>query len=393
MNWKKRLMAVFCAAVMLFTLSAPPAQASGDIIFIALNEWMPPKLSSATMPISYYNTFYVPYVIFDMNYTGVDLGIRVAATGNTVTLYTKRRKLTYDLDAGTCTDKDGNNYKRAAVIGGITYLPISAVRDYFSEEGLLFSQIATDYGPLLRLTTPSVYLSDTMFADAATSSIADAVKKYNASLNPSPSPSPAITPSPSPSPSPSTTPGPGEEPNKSGVSVYLSFRCSGGTQTTALLNTLEREGLSGLFFFAPEELAANETLIRRMIGSGHAIGLTIPGGPAEDAKALLAEGNRLLSMIAHTNTRTVAIENADSATTIALEAAGWGVYTSNVPVSPKNTASAYSRSLMNIVNAKNAVARLLLDDASLTINTLPLLIDALREDKYSIRLAVGGVLG
>lgn len=396
MSWKKRVLAAFCAVALLFTLSPPPARASSDIIFFAINEWMPPKLSASTMPIYYYNTYYVPYTLLDKNYlsatygVNVDLGFNVAATNNRILLYNKRRQLTYDLDSGSCTDKGGNSYKRAAVIGGITYLPIYAVREFFAEDGLSFSQLATSYGPLLRITTPSAILDDALFIDATTLSLPDMIKKYNASLTPSPSPSasPLATPSPSPSASP------GQEPDKRGVKVYLSFQCSGGTGTTALLDQLDREGIFALFFFSPESLAENEALVRRIVGSGHAIGLTVPGGPTEDAKALLTEGNRLLSLIAHTSTRTVLLENGDSAASIALDAAGWNVWASNVPASPEGkTASAYTAAIMRIVDAKKAVARITLPDQALTASALPPLINALQEEKYDLRLAVGGVFG
>lgn len=391
MNWKKRVLALFCAAVVLLTLWPRPAQASNDIIFIALNDQMVSKLTASTMPIYYYYSYYVPYVIFDTNYMtanfslNVDLGIRVAATNNKITLYNKRRQLTYDLDAGTCTDKDGNNYKRAAVVGGITYLPIASVRDYFAEDGLSYSQLSTEYGVLLRLTTPSVSLSDDIFADAAASGMPAMIRDYNRVQTPSPSPSPSVSPSPSPSPSPT----PGQSSGKRGVNVYLSFQCSGGENTAAVLDLLEREGIPALFFFSPDALAENEAIIRRIVGGGHAVGLTVPGGPTEDAKALLAEGNRLLELIAHINTRTLTLKNGDRTVASELSAQGWSVWTSNVPVAPKRTASAYSAALMRTVDAKNSVARLLLSDSALTAATLPLLVNALREETYSLRLAVG----
>lgn len=385
MTWKKRILALLCAMVLLIPLAPPRARAADEVIFIALNEWMPPKISSSTMPIIYNYAYYVPYILFDMNYTSVDLGIRVAANSNMVVLYDKRRQLSYDLVAGTCTDKQGNSYKNAIIRGGIVYLPIAAVQGYFAEGGLNYSQLSTPSGSLLRLTTPSVILDNNIFTDAVSNTLASMLRDYNRGQNPSPPP--PVSPSPGVSPSPSVSPGPEQGPDKSGVRVSLSFLCSGGGDSTALLDRVELEGLTALFLLRPEDLAGNEALVRRMVGAGHAVGLAVSGAPAE-VEAQLAEGNRLLSLIAHMNTRTVFLEDGGSAST--LEEAGWSVWTGNVQAAPTGSASAYSAALLRSVDAKRSTARLLLDDSTLTATALTPLLRGLREEKYSIRLAVGG---
>ncbi len=393
MTWKKRILALLCAAALLIPLAPPRARAADEVIFIALNEWIPPKISASTMPILYNYSYYVPYVLFDMNYmnanfgVSIDLGIRVAASSNMVMLYTKRRQLIYDLEAGTCTDKQGNSYKNAIIRGSIVYLPIAAVQSYFAEEGLRYSQRSTPSGDLLRLTTPSVILNDTIFTDAVASfTLPQLLRDYTRSQNPSPSPS--VTPSPSGSTPPPVSPSPGQEPppDKSGVRVSLAFRCGGGAASTALLNRVESEGLSALFLFRPEDLAENEALVRRMVGAGHAVGLAVSGS-AKEAEEQLREGNRLLFLIAHMNTRTVFLEDGGPAS--ALEHTGWSVWTGNVSPVPAGSGSAYSAALLRAIDTKRSAVRLLLDDSGLTISALPALLRGLRGEKYSIRLAVG----
>lgn len=393
MSWKKSVLAALCALSLILGLSPPPARASGDVIFIALNEQVL-KLSANTMPIWYNNSFFVPYVIFDMNYmaanfgVSVDLGVRVAVGGNTVMLYDKRRQLIYDLEAGTCTDSQGNSYRSAISRGGVTYLPIAAVQNFFSESGLLYTQRDTLYGTLLRLTTPSVVLSDDIFIDAAElSALPDRLREYNRGQPSSPSPSPS-----QPSPSPSVTPSPSQGPEQRGIRVQLSFVVADGGETAALLDLLDRQSLRVLFLLRPEDLAEHETLIRRMVGSGHALGLLLPGGPAEDAKERLREGNRLLGLIARVNTRTVALENGDQAASVAMEEAGWSVWRSNVSTPTASSASAYSSSLLRSVGEKETVARLQLSDGYLIRTALPFLLESLRDEKYDLRLPVGGEL-
>lgn len=393
MKWKKRILSLLCAVLLIIPLTPPSASAADEVIFIALNEQVP-KLSANTMPIIYNHFYYVPYIIFDMNYMSanfgisVDLGIRVAASSSTVMLYNKRRQLTYDLEAGTCTDKQGNSYKGAITRGGITYLPITAVQNYFAEDGLKYSLRGTPYGDLLRLTTPSVILDDNIFTDAAASSLLpQMLREYNRSQNPStsPSPSPSVTPSPSVSPS---SPGV-EDPDKSGVRVSLAFLCAGGETTAALLDRVERESLAALFLFHPEDLAENEALIRRMVGDGHAVGLAV-SGTVDEIEEQLQEGNRLLGLIVHMNTRTTVLENVERGSADLLKEKGWSVWTSNIQVTSSGSASTYSAALLRAIDGKRTSARLLLSDNALTVSTLPALMDGLREEKYSIRLAVGG---
>lgn len=390
MHAKRKWTALLCAVALLITLSPPQARAADEYLFIAINENLIPRLSGDTMPISYYGNYYVPYVLFDQSYMSanygisVDTGIYATATGNTVLLYSKRRQLTYDLDAGTCTDRDGNSYSGAVSIGGVTYLPISSVSSYFREDGLSFRTLSTAYGPILRLTTPSVVLDDATFAGTAASQLPRMIRDYTQGQEPAPSPAPS-TPS---TPPPSPAPGPSE--GKSDVRVSFSFRCGGGENTARLLDTLDTLNLPALLFFSPDELVENEALVRRAVGKGHALGLVLSGSGADSAKAQLTEGNRLLSLIAHTSTRTLLLENPDSTTVILLDADGWSVWNDNVPVSPEGkTAAEYSAAIASIVGMKNAVGRITMGDTVKDRAALSLLVPALRRDKYSIRLAVG----
>lgn len=391
--WETRLTALFCACALLLSGALFPAGAvETDFIFLALNDQMVYPLSTATMPISISGTIYVPYYIFDYNYMSklgvdADLGIRVASDSNTVTLYNKRRSLIYDLNAGTCVDsKTGVSYPRAIVRGGVTYLQANSVCNFFMEDGLDYFYIGTEYGPIIRIVTPSVILDKDRFQDAATLGIPDAIRDYNKSQNPNPSVSPSPSSSASPSPSPSIEP---ESPDKSGVSVFFSFQCSGGEDFVALLDVLEREQLPALLFFRPEDLAGNEALVRRAVGAGHAVGLTVGGGPTGDAASALAEGNRLLGLIAHTATRIVTMETPDSASAQALEAEGWSVWNANISAASGGSGASYSAALLKNIDAKRALARVTMDDSARSAAALPLLLRELRAQRYTIRLAVG----
>ncbi|MEG1721034.1 MAG: hypothetical protein RR281_04940, partial [Pseudoflavonifractor sp.] len=319
MRLKQKILALICAGALLLGL-APAGAAETEVIFLALNEQFMP-LSTYAMPISANNSIYVPYSIFDSNVSGVDLIVKVAADSKQVMLYTRQKYLQFDLASGTCTDKDGGTgYPRALIRGGIIYLPASTVGSYFKADGLTYSYHATDYGPLIRFTTPSVILDNAQFLDVAPSAMADYLREYRRSQNPVPSP----VPTPPPSPPPTVTPPPidPERPDKRGIRVYLAFTCTDGAGRSGILNALRTADLSAVFFFRPQDLSANEAGIRRLVASGHVVGLMISGGSAESMQAQLAEGNRLLELIAHMNTRTVLVEGGDPAASAALTAEG-----------------------------------------------------------------------
>ena len=274
------------------------------------------------------------------------------------------------------------------------YVSMASVCSYF---GIQSYQEATVYGQVIRLTTASAVLTDRDFMDSALStSIADAYKKYwqaQESLNPSPSPSQPASPSPSvptvsPSPSPTST----DSGDKRHVTVSLAFRHTDGAGLADILDTLAGENLSALFFFQPEAVGDNAASIRRMVGAGHAVGLSVAGGPASDAAELLAEGNRLLELAAHMNTHTVLVENGDDDTIDALEADGWSAWVDNVSLPRSSSVSYCASSVLRSVDAKRSLAYITLDDDARSAQVLDIILPALLEDGYTLRLAVGQAL-
>lgn len=396
MNWKKCLLSLLCAAAIVLGISLSGAQAAeGKITILALNDQVITPISSTNMPIQVGGTYYLPYTVFDPNVVDVDLGVKYSLRDNVLTLYTKQALLKYDLNAGTCEDRDGSTgYTRAIVRGSMIYVSMPSVCSYF---GIQFYQEATVYGQVIRLTTSSAVLSDRDFMDSALStSIADAYKKYwqaQESLNPSPSPSQSVSPSPSvTTPSPSPSPTNTDSGDKRYVTVSLAFRHTDGTGLADILDILARENRTALFFMPPDAIGDNAALIRRMVGAGHSVGLSVAGGPASDATQLLTEGNRLLELAAHMNTRTVLVENGDEDTIAALEADGWSAWEGNVSL-PESASVSYCASyILRSADSKRSLAYITLDDDTRSTQVLDIILPALREDGYTFRLAVGEAL-
>lgn len=396
MNWKKCLLSLLCAAAIVLGISLSGARAAeGKITILALNDQVITPISSTNMPIQVGGTYYLPYTVFDPNVVDVDLGVKYSLRDNVLTLYTKQALLKYDLNAGTCEDRDGNTgYTRAVVRGSMIYVSMPSVCSFF---GIQSYQEATAYGQVIRLTTSSAVLSDRDFMDSALStSIADAYKKYwqaQESLNPSPSPSQPASPSPSvPTPSPSPSPTDTDSGDKRHVTVSLAFRHTDGTGLADILDLLAQESLPALFFLPPDAVGDSAALIRRMVGAGHGVGLSVAGGPAADAAQLLSEGNRLLELAAHMNTRTVLVENGDDGTIAALEADGWSAWVGNVSPPESSSVSYSASSVLRSVDAKRSLAYITLDDDARSAQILATILPALREDGYTFRLAVGEAL-
>ena len=177
------------------------------------------------------------------------------------------------------------------------------------------------------------------------------------------------------------------------MTVSLAFRHTDGTGLANILDILARENRSALFFMPTDAIGDNAALIRRMVGEGHSVGLSVGGGPASDAAQMLSEGNRLLELAAHMNTRTVLVENEDDDTIAALEADGWSVWSGNVSL-PESASVSYSASyILRSADSKRSLAYITLDDDTRSAQILDIILPALKEDGYSFRLAVGEALG
>lgn len=389
----RRWLAVLCAAAVLAGVLCAWAGAAQIPTFyqLSLNDDLPPP-SAAITPVEVGGVIYVPYTVFDKNVTNVDLGVYAteSRTGSQyiVTVYSLSGLLKFDLNNNTCVDRnDGSQNMRAIIRNSRVYLPASGVCSYF---GLNYSLTATQYGTLVRITNGREYLKGDKFLNSAANLMRDRYNDYIQSFNQEPDT--GSTPS-SPQPSDSggqTTPGGGTAVDKSGVRVYLAFRCGDGSGLESILNTLDRTGVSALFLFPTDSLAENAAWIRQMVGSGHAVGLCTSAGTGEEALADLEKGSRLLEEMVRLRPHIALAESGDSAVIQTLEGAGWTCWQTNadgIPSEGENSSSlAYS--ILETVELKQSRARVLMDDSTVSAGALSRVLSGLREEDYNIRLPV-----
>ncbi len=379
---KKRILSALCAAVLALGLLVSSAAAADEVYFLSLNDTLSP-LTADLMPIRTNNAIYIPSGVFNRLLTGINLGVFFGQdkTAGTATLYSKQKTLIFDINGGYAYDSpEGKIYAyRAVVRNGRVYLPAYSVCQFF---GLEYSALSTDYGPLVRIKKGSLntdyWLTDSVFIGSAASYMSSRLSEYlqsQASASPSVSPSVTVPVTSEPSGS------------KSNVRVYLAMRIDSGYNLEQLLDILDTQPAPVLFFLRPSELAEYDTAIRRMIGSGHQVGLLLEGETEQELAGQFAQGNRLLEHIIRQRTYTVLVDGPDSQRS-QLSEQGLLCWLENVDGRTYGrSSSTLVRDIVDQADAKRSFARILLDD-SIPTTAFSKLIRQLRTDEYDIRTAV-----
>ena len=383
---QKYLSGLCAAALLLSLLLAGTAKADEITIYLMAENDQMLDLPLSAMPAWINGDIYVPYTAFDWTVTGVNLGVSYGQerteTEYKFTLYSLNGMLVFDLNAGTCTDGFSGEAKdmRAALRNGRVFVPLAGVCSFF---GLNYTYTPTNYGTLIRITNGQERLDTQQFVTSASGlSKPTRYNKHLQELNQGTQP----TPSPSPTPSGGGTAEPGQE---DGLPVYLSFQCTGGGALDSILDTLEARGIRALFLFTPDALAAAEGQLRRLVGSGHAVGLSVPGQSLDGARAALEEGAGLLEQLVRARPHTVYLEGAASGVADALEREGWACWSANVDGRPDGRSqSTQANALLRTLEGRRSAARMLLDDSGESAGILSRLLPRMPRDAYWFQLAL-----
>jgi hypothetical protein len=417
--WKGMTALVLCVLV-LFT--AIPRAQGATVYFMAVNDKLL-DLKSSTMPVMVRGLLYVPYTMLSASDTGVNLGVYAmySSVKNQVLVYSNRVQLIFDIQENQTYDLNGHNYDERAILrGSVAYLPISRVCAVFSGD-ISYSVNSTQYGYLVRVWNSAVVLGDEAFIDAAANMMNNALTRYqqeSASAAPASSPassaapvttaSPAATATPAPSTSsaPASTPvvvatpspaspsddssgssGVTDDPGVSGdgAGVYLAFTQTPDGSLDGVLSALESQGTQGLFLLTLDQLTYQGDLVRKILGSGHSIGLSVQAESAQEALSELELGAQALSEAAHSRLGVVMVEGLDDKDLAEVERAGyvcWSTTTDgrSLEGSAVTRAAALIRQLTSGASAKNY---LLLDDRS--NGTLSGVLSALSRSDFQFR--------
>ena len=377
MDLKKRMISLLLSLVLCGAVFVPPASsASSTVYFTSINDNLRP-LTADTMPTWSGGVLYVPYTVFLAQYNGgfklvdVDYSYIHTSTTHKLTLYTLQQMLTFDLKNGTCREEiSGESYPAQAIMrNGIPYLPVVMVCNFF---GLDFSYTAFSQGYLVRINNDSVVLSDAKLIDAASNLINRYLREYNQSINPAPD---TTTPT-----SPPTEP---DESNTTNVSTYLAFLCKDGQGLDQFLSALVSAGNQALFFFTPEALEQEDDLVRRILGTGHSVGILAEGGTPDQTRTLLEEGNRALEHLAYTRTTVAYVPDGQREL---LEQEGWVCWDQTMALSPSGTVgpNTFAVNTLNRLEGRTRTTYLTLEGGENTARILSALLRQLRYEHFVV---------
>ena len=352
---RRRLVSVLCVLSLLAALFVP-IRATENVCFTAVNDRILP-LTASTMPVWSYGLLYVPYSVFDSGSTGVALGTSSTYNKSTgmVSVFSLQQMIVFDVAAGTCTDQHTGTTLpvRAIVRNGTAYLPVSHICAVF---GLNYVYLNTDYGYLIRITNydknDEHTLSDSRFIDAGSNIMKTRLRDYQQSLVP------VEVPTPAPKPEVPVTP----EPEPTDVPTCIAIRCESGESALSMAENLEKYSKYGLFFFPAQSIAEYAALIRRLLGTGHSVGILAQGESADRTQQLLELGNRTLAAVANTRTYYALVPDDQVQS---LKESGWAVWTSQVSAVPQEGQSArdYIQQTLRALPTEGSLNLTLYDDA------------------------------
>ena len=376
MKFTRRALSCLLVLVLCLGIFLPfPASASA-IYLTAINDNIP-KISANAMPVWSGGTLYVPYSVFDYASTGVDLGVDSSfiRRNNTLNLYSMKKIVLFDLSAGTCHDTlTGEELDvRCILRNGLPYLPLDWVCQHF---GLTYSYNSlpnVSQGYLVRIKSDAAVLSDSKFIDAASDLIERRLREYNQSLNPTVDPTPST---------PVTPPTPTDPAN---VTTYLAIRCTQWDGVAAILNTLDQQSRFVLFLLDPDMIDQQPDLLRRILGSGHSVGIAAQGDTPEATLALLSEGSRTLQALPYTRT-TIALVPEEHQTL--AEQSGWVCWDETMALAPSDAAGAvsFSSSTLKQLSGRTRTTYLTLQGGMNAARVLPTLLRQLAGSNFILNI-------
>lgn len=269
-KWVTRLASLMlCSAISLGFMAT--ASSAEDVIFVALNIELQ-ELSYDTMPFFDGGVLYVAGDIFASS----TLGTMIARGRQQLSISKGSEKtLVFSTVDDSVMDQDKNYYSvKPLYRNGRIFVPAEFICIFF---GLSYSYITySDVAPIVRIKS-SVAYDDQSFTTAAKSILQNRLKKYLSSFTTSVIPDTTPTVPPVQTANPNTPP-----PSFDNGDVYLAIYGLDAEVTPKQLTVLDQISAKACFFVTAEDITENQTLVRRIIGQGHGIGLLSEGENAGD---------------------------------------------------------------------------------------------------------------
>ena len=379
----RKFLTCLLAAALCLGLLLPTTASAASIYFTAVNETVA-VLNAETMPVYSGGVMYVPYTVFDGSTTGIDLGLYTSysRSSSTVTLFNLRQMLVFDLSAGTCrNDMTGEYYSaRAIVRNNCPYVPVEMVCDFFGLTYTLNRLSYVENGWLVRIRSSAAVLDDETFIDAAQTRINTRLREYNQSISPQ---------NPTDPPTPSVTPDPGteqdEEDSTSTVRTYLAFLCEDREGLSEILDTMDGYGQKGLFLLSSQVLQQEDDLLRRIVGSGHSIGLLAQGADLGETLDLLTEGSLILERKLHIRPTIACVPDSQMN---AVEEEGWVCWNETLRLAPSDTvgANTFASNTAHQLSGRTRTTYLTLEGGDNAARVLSSLLRRLENENFVVSI-------
>lgn len=311
---KRRLIAV-TLIILLIVASIPVAHGSGSICFIGINDSVPMYLSAAEAPYYKGGSLYVPYTVFNAGAGGV--AVSYNAEKGSLALFTRAKRLVYDLNAGTVTDEAQRVTKvDFAFKNGILFIPATKATSHFGLTATMLTSLSGN--PVLRLTDGSQQLDNNTFIRKAETLIDIILESEEGSSNTSPG-----------------QPGNDEGQTPSGpATVYVAV--AGDAVSEQSLNALIAANVRAVFFLTSEQILQQRDLVRKIYAAGHQIGLAADANA--DPEQTLQAANEALDQVLFHKTLLVLLSGGTSELPQYAVFREWGSRT-NVESALENTQS------------------------------------------------------
>lgn len=273
---RKRLSRLLLLILLLLACTCG-VQANGSMCFVAVNDTIPLTLPGDAAPYYSGGVLYIPYSAFEAGPGSVVVSNNTEQ--NTLVLFTRTKRLVYDLNDNTVTDEnDVVTPVTVAYRNGTLFIPASAASHF----GLSVSMLTSQSGyAVLRFTNGSQVYDDELFVEKAENLIRYMVQQGTETADPPANEDPVTPPVTADDPPPETDP----------ATVYLAFAGDAVSQET--LDLLAEHSLHAAFFLTSEQFVLQTSLVRAIYAAGHTVGLTVEVS-SPDYAASLAEANEAM---------------------------------------------------------------------------------------------------
>jgi len=303
----KRTAGWLLCLLLVFQMTAVPVRAEEPVYFLAVGNEVQ-TVADQTMPFWSGGYLYIPGSMFTgTNRTTLGITYRYLESDRAGVLFNDdmSRLLLFDLKRNYAIDLEEKvSYPGAIMRNGTLFVPAFLVAKYF---GVEYSVTEVKNGFLVWIRQQDFGLTDKEFADAATYPIASKYAEYMEGKKETP---------------PVETPDSGVEID--GKRIYLCMEA--GEETERMLDVLDRYGAQGAFFCTAGFMEEQAGLLRRMVATGHSVGILADAAETDLTMAeQLERANGALEQATCGRTRLVRIRNSDEQSVWTAQSEGYRV--------------------------------------------------------------------